>query len=145
MVTADDSVYGAAVVTMSYGSCHLQVWWAIWVIFCSISSDSSCSRVSRDKPNWSSWREREKQAWLPGQLLSGNVSAHKSCAAPCNSNCFTAAFIHLINKVRWLMISMAVGWLFWCQSCASKQSHQQLVRHFKINLLDYKTFPHLRY
>lgn len=36
--------------------CHLQVCWAIRLIFCNISSDSSCSRVSRDRPNWSSWR-----------------------------------------------------------------------------------------
>lgn len=41
--------------TVSY-SC-----WAICSILRSVSSDSSCSRLSRDRPSWSSWRGERSQ------------------------------------------------------------------------------------
>lgn len=59
-----------------------QACWAIWAIFWSMSSDCSCSRVSRDRPNWSSCHTnmtqrlliQHKQEHVPHNLIPANVS-----------------------------------------------------------------------
>lgn len=91
---------------------HLQFWWAIWLIFCSISSDCSCSRVSSDRPSWSSCRRdgaTGKNEWPKQIIHSANwaieINNIRTALTIFSSSIQYGIFLKSICTSRWANLS----------------------------------------